>query len=113
MAEELYARLLEELDRAGESLVQAIVQIRSPDEPKTVPSPEEAIKLANSVLDRVAASVGCSANKTNILRNLATIVVEAPPAFIRSLIKQPEVISVIPNQTAESPFILPKRKRQV
>lgn len=113
MANELHARLLKELDGDAQSLVQAIVQIRSANDPKTIPSPEESTTLANSVLERVAERVGCRPSRTNILRNLATIVVEAPPAFIRSLIEQPEVISAIPNQSEESPFIPPKRKRPV
>ena len=38
-------------------------------------------------------------------------VVEAEAKFVRSLIRQPEVISALPNRTAESPYIPPKGKR--
>ena len=77
------------------------------------PSPEESAKLADTVLKRVAEQVGHAATRSNVLRNLATVVVEADSDFVRSLIDQPEVISAIPNETVESPYIPPKRKRPV
>ena len=105
--------MIEQLDRAGADKVQAIVQLRDSKHPDDTPTPEESVKLADTVLQRVAKQVGHAATRSNVLRNLATVVVEADSDFVRSLIGQPEVISAIPNQTADSPFIPPKRKRPV
>ena len=111
MGSQLNAELQKQLDDAGEALVHAVVQIRAAGQPTSTPTADESEQLAKSVLSRVTKRAGCSAHRTNILRNVATIVVEATPTFIRSLIEQPEVISAIPNQTAESPMIPPVRKR--
>jgi hypothetical protein len=111
MATRVSPELLDQLERAGTSPVQAVVQLRDAHEPHAVPSPEDSTRLADDVLRRVTAEVGHPAARTNVLRNLATLVVEADPDFLRSLIRQPEVISALPNQTAESPFIPPRTKR--
>jgi hypothetical protein len=113
MTNKIHPELLDELNRAGTSSVQAVVQLHSPGDVKTLMSPEETSKLADVVLERVTAEVGRPATRTNVLRNLATLVVEADPAFLNKLISQPEVLSALPNRTNESPFIPPKRKRPV
>jgi len=111
MAVKIHPELLGQMERAGRSPVQAVVQLRAAHQPEVIPSPEDAVRLADIVLDRVAADVGHKAMRTNVLRNLATVIVEADPDYLRALIAQPEVISAIPNNTAESPFIPPKGKR--
>jgi hypothetical protein len=111
MAAKVNPELLDQLERAGTSPVQAIVHLRSAHEPHVIPSPEDAARLADEVLRRVATDVGHPPARANVLRHLATLVVEADAEFLRSLIQQPEVVSVLPNQTAESPFIPPRAKR--
>ena len=111
MAAKVHAELIEQLNRAGNSPVQAIVQLRWAHKPEAIPSPEDSARMADSVLRRVADQVGHPASRTNLLRNLATLIVEADPEFLSLLIQQPEVISALPNKTAESPFIPPKGKR--
>src|SRR5437016_5615375 len=111
MAAKVHPELLEQMARAGSAPVQAIVHLRSPDDPETIPSQEDTVKLAAEVLNRVAAQVGHRAARVNVLRNLATVVLEAGGDFVHSLLQQPEVVSALPNQTAESPFIPPKGKR--
>jgi len=105
--------LLQQLDQAGTRPVQAIVQLRPSGKADAGISPEETDRLAKHVLQRVAEAVGSAASRVNVLRNLGTAIVEADADFIRSLIEQPEVIAAMPNQTAESPFIPPKKKRPV
>jgi hypothetical protein len=73
--------------------------------------PQEAGQLANAVLNRVQSLTGLSPIRTNVMSNLAAVMVEAQPAFLRSLVNQPEVIAATPADTGESPFIPPKDKR--
>src|SRR5262245_41672613 len=107
MAAKVHPQLLEQMTRAGSAPVQAIVHLRSAQEPKSIPSADEAARLAQAVLDRVAGQVGHRPGKVNVLRNLATVVLEADPEFLRSLLLQPEVVSALPNQTDDRPFIPP------
>jgi DNA polymerase II small subunit/DNA polymerase delta subunit B len=111
MTSKVHPELADQLARAGTSLLQAVVQLRATYDPDAIPSPDEVTKLANMVLERVATTVGHSASRTNVLRNVASLIVEADPKFMRALIQQPEVVSALPNQTTESPFIAPKGKR--
>ena len=111
MSDKIHPELQRQLEQAGRAPVQAILQLRAAGHPDVIPSPDDAAKLADTLLHRVAADIGHPATRHNLFRNLAHMVVEADPAFLRALIHQPEVISAIPNQTAESPFILPKGKR--
>src|SRR5262249_52489482 len=104
MAAQVHPELLEQMARAGRAPVQAIVHLPSADRPEAIPSADDCTKLAKDVLDRVAGQVGHRAGRVNVLRNLATVVLEADPDFVRSLLQQPEVVAAIPNQTAESPF---------
>jgi len=111
MAAKVHPELLQQIAQAGSAPVQAIVHLRSPQNPEAIPSQEDSVKLADEVLNRVAAQVGHRAARVNVLRNLATVVLEADSTFVHSLLQQPEVIAALPNQTAESPFIPPKGKR--
>ena len=113
IAAKVKPELLEQLDRAGAEPVQAIFGLRPSDDPHAKLSPNEAARLAEQVLARVAAHVGHPARRANVLRNLGTMIVEADSEFLRSLIGQPEIASAAANKTAESPFIPPKGKRPV
>jgi hypothetical protein len=111
--ENVHPELLEQLAKAGTGLVQAIVQLRPPRDLKRAPTPDGSQELADRVLNRVGKSVGHPAVRTNVLRNVSTVVVEADPEFVRALIQQPEVVSALPNVTSQSMLIPPKRKRPV
>ena len=113
MAAKVHPELLQQIEEAGSEPVEAVVQLRSPHRLQAVPAPEESAALAETVLQRVQADVGHPPARTNILRNVGAVIVQADAPFIRSLVRQPEVISAIPNRTAESPFIAPKGKRPV
>ncbi len=112
MATKVNAELLKQLDDAGDSRVQAVVELRPPDRPKATPTPDEVTKLADDVLARVTKEVGHPAVRHNVLRNVASLVVDAAPDFVRSLVRQPEVISALPNRTSECMVIPPKGKRK-
>jgi hypothetical protein len=59
----------------------------------------------------VTETVGHAAKRANILRNAESIILEADPAFLREMIKQPEIVSTLPSQTKESMSNPPVRKR--
>jgi hypothetical protein len=109
----VHPELLEQLEQAGNKLVQAVVQLRPAKDSKSAPTPAAALVLAEKVLDRVGQKVGHGAARTNVLRNIATVVVEADSDFVRTLIAQPEVVSALPNLTKQSISIPPKRKRRI
>lgn len=111
MAAKINPELLEQMSQSGSDPVQAIVQLRYADRPEIVPTSEEATQLAEHVLQRVEKVVGHSPMRTNLLRNLASVVIEADSPFLRLLIEQPEVVSALPNRTSQSMFIPPKGKR--
>ncbi len=109
----IHPELVEQLDRAGSKPVQAVLRLQSPDDPDAKLSPDETAKLANAVLTRAAAHLGHPVVRANVLRNLATLIVEADAELLRWLARQDEIASASPNKTAESPFIPPKGKRPV
>jgi len=100
--------LIEQLALAGDSLVRAVVQLR-PVAGATCGG--DFGVLARQVLDRVAATVGHAAKRTNILQNAESIILEADPTFLREMIRQPEIVSALLSQTKESMSMPPVRKR--
>jgi hypothetical protein len=92
--------LLHQLDSAekDQAEVQAVFYLRSPDPAKELVDPEEAESLANSVLQRVEQETKTQARDTHLLRNLGSLVVVAPAAFIRKLIEQDEIAAAIANR---------------
>lgn len=109
MPTKVHSELLRQLAQSDDRPVQAVVHLCLPDKPQQIPSPDDTARLADTVLQRVQQRIGHPAIRSNVLRNLATLVVEADPAFLRSLVEQPEVFSALPNEMAESPFIPPAR----
>jgi len=89
-----------------------VVQLKPTKSTGELLSPEESAALADCVLKRVTSEVGRPAKRVNVLRNLATIVVEADGEFQASLARQPEVTSAMPNKSAESFLIPPVRKQK-
>jgi len=92
--------LLHQLDRAeaDQAEVQAVFYLRSQDPAKKFVGPEEAESLANSVLRRVEQETGTSPRHTRLLRNLGSLIVAAPPDFVRRLIQQDEIAAAIANR---------------
>lgn len=110
MSAKVHPELLQQLDQP-DRLVQAVLQLQMQQDAEAMASPEDVEKLARDVLQRASVEAGHSAGRTNILRNLGTIIVEATPDFVRSLINQPEVVTARPNQMTEEVFIPPKGRR--
>lgn len=104
---------MQQLAQAGTGLVQAVLQLQSPASPARTPDSDDAARLANDAIQRVAQSLHRTPARTNVLRNLGTMIVEADPQFLQQLLQQPEVASASPNKLAESPFIPPRGKRPV
>jgi hypothetical protein len=109
----IHPELAAQLEETTAPMVQAVVQLRPTDGHELSPSPEESSKLADEVLQRVEKKVGHAANRVNVLRNVATLIVEADPDFVRSLLKQPEVVSALPNVISQNLLIEPNAKRPV
>jgi hypothetical protein len=105
--------LLAQLRDAGTSPVQAIFQLQSQKEPAVPLTDAETERISTELLERVAAKVGEPARRSNLLRSLRTLIVEASPEFVRSMLQQPEIASAMANRTKESAYIPPKRKRPV
>ena len=105
--------LLAQLRDAGTRPVQAIFHLQSLKEPDAPLTDAETERISNELLKRVAAKVGEPARRSNLLRSLRTLIVEASPEFVQSMLQQPEVASATANRTEESAYIPPKGKRPV
>jgi hypothetical protein len=106
MANKVHPDLLEQLSNETPSQLQAVILLRGPGQ-RLDASPESISKMADEVLDRVAREVGHDASRTNVLKNLSTVIVQADQAFLRVLVAQPEVLSAQPNVVRESVSIEP------
>ena len=113
MADHINPELLKQLQQCEGQPVQAVVQLRPVGAQKSAICAEETAALAEEVLNRVTRDIGMPPIKQNVLRNIGTVIVEAAPEFVHSLIKQPEVVAASPNITSASPVIPPHRKRPV
>jgi hypothetical protein len=77
--------------------VEAVVMLRqSPEEIAADPDRTEA--LAKKVIDRVTKQVRSGPKVVNVFRNMGSFLVAAEPEFVRELIDQPEVASVVANR---------------
>lgn len=90
--------LIRQLDvaRGTDQPVEAVVWLERRDGASTL-SPDEVEGAAQAVIDRVAEKVGSKPTGLNVLRNLGILVVVAAEPFVRNLIEQPEVRSVVAN----------------
>ena len=106
------AELVKQLDQASDSedLIEAVVRLRPDDPSQIVPAAERTEELTNHLLERVKKESGQAASRYNVFRNLGSFVVSARPAFIRQLMSQPEVASVMANQQPGTALIPPIRK---
>jgi hypothetical protein len=112
MTDKIHPELLDQLKQAGTSPVQAVVELRPAHQPEAVPPADECAKLAHDVLSRVASEVGHPPARVNVMRHLARVALEADPEFLRSLLRQPEVVSAIPNKLKEPPTNPPPKGKR-
>ncbi len=92
--------LLRQLDAlaASQEPVQAVFYLRPAGAlEKTLP-PEQVEETTRAILERVEKRVGATAQDVNVFRNLSSFVVSAGAAFVRELLKQPEIASAMANR---------------
>jgi hypothetical protein len=93
------ARVDPELTRQLEAVgaedhpVQAVVYLA---EGETM-SPDATSEAAKRVIEAATLKVGTEPSRVNVMRHLGTMAVEAPASFVRALIDEPGVASVIAN----------------
>ena len=106
--------LTKQLDSAAgeERPVEAVVMLRQASQ-KVAADPEDTEKTTYKILHRVESLVGKGAKDVNIFRNLGSFVVAAEPDFLRELVMQPEVASVVANQQPYEAAMPPVKKRAV
>jgi hypothetical protein len=88
--------LMQQLDqpKSSDELVQAWFRLKSGDSADSASSsPEEITSLANSLVQRVKDQLGVEVQSIHVLPNLNSFMIAAHPAFVRELIRQPEVES--------------------
>lgn len=103
----------EQAEKSTLPLVQIVVQLKPTKLSGELLTPSESADLADEVLMRVTSKIGRSPSKVNVLRNIASIIIEADDEFQRFLASQPEVESVIPNNSIESLNLPPVRKQKL
>jgi hypothetical protein len=96
-------------DDAG--TVEAVLRLRSPDEKRRFPTPDETESLARRLLEETARSTGTQPVDYSVFRNLASFVVVAPRDFLRALLEHADVAGATLNRRQESSHIAPVRKR--
>ena len=88
---------------SGDS-VEAVVRLRT--EPGvTTPSPDETERLARQVVARTQELSGDQENALNVFKYLGSFAISAKPAFIKTLLDQPEVASALANNQPTSGMI--------
>jgi hypothetical protein len=96
---------LAEATEGGE--IEAVVKLK-PDSPgEIVPTAPRTTEITEKILKRVARTMGKPASRFNVFKNFGSFVVSSDPAFIKELMAQPEVATVMANRQYESAFIEP------
>lgn len=96
-------RLRQALRKAGAAGHDASAVFRLKGKgPSATLSPANTERLAQDLVHRAATHCGHHPTRLNILRNLASFVVQADAEFLAHLARQPEVAAVIPNRPAQA-----------
>jgi hypothetical protein len=90
-----FQRQLEEAEKVDEP-VEAVLVLNGED--GSIPSPEQVDEVAGRVIDRAQRQSGNAPEDVNVFRNMASFVVRAKPRFLRTLVAQPEIASVVANR---------------
>lgn len=103
-----------ELAKEGSDCVQALITVR----PKGLKFgkgaiPQQTTSLVEALIKRVEGQVGVSPNAVNIFRNIGSMAIAAPRAFLRELVHQPEVVKATSNRPKGEMMIKPRRRRAV
>jgi hypothetical protein len=92
-------RQLKVAEQHGEP-VEAVLMLNS--ENGAPPSAERVSELTREILERAARESGLRPEDVNVFRHLASFVVRAKPEFVRMLVEQPEIASVVANHPSEA-----------
>jgi hypothetical protein len=105
--------LLEQIDAATRrrKSIDAVFTLRLPR--RKVVESGGIEKLARKVLDRVAAAAGVTYGDVNVFSNLGAFAISAEPAFLRALIREPEIVAATASRRGKGMLIRPRRKRPV
>ncbi len=99
--------LRRQLDQADErdEPVEAVLVLNGDD--GSIPRPEEVSEVAGKALERAQRQSGSEPEDVNIFRYMASFVVRAKPRFVRALLEQPEIASVVANRHDGEPEPVP------
>lgn len=104
--------LTRQLTEAGdEGMVEAVVRLKPQTSGAASAEPDETERLTHQLMERVQRSAGRQENEVNVFRNLGSFAVSARPAFLKTLIAQPEVAAAVANRQPGSGSIPPVAKR--
>jgi hypothetical protein len=95
---------------AADDPVEAVVRLRT-DPGVTTPPPDETERLARQVVARTQKLSGEQENALNVFKYLGSFAISAKPAFIKTLLDQPEVASALANNQPGSGLIPPLEPR--
>jgi len=95
---------------AGDDPVEAVVRLRT-DAGAAAPPPDETERLAREVVTRTQQLSGEQEHALNVFKYLGSFAISAKPAFIKTLLDQPEVASALANNQPGSGMIPPVEKR--
>jgi hypothetical protein len=87
--------------------VEAVFRLKPPDSVTTAAAPEETERLAHELLKRAKESSGQTEDGMNVFRYLGSFAVAARPEFLRTLMSQPEVATVVANRKSGSVGVIP------
>jgi len=94
------------------AMPEAVVMLR-PIAGQAAPDPESTRRMAQAVLTDAEAQTGLRPEATNVMDQLHSFSIRAPQSFIDALSKSKQVAQVLANESSESAFIEPVRKRSV
>lgn len=98
--------------RAATGPIGAVCRLRPRRASDLALGPEETERKAREVLARVTRSVGEGPERWSVFRNLGAFAVVASTAFLRELVRQPEVEAATPNRLPDEDLLIrPVKKR--
>jgi hypothetical protein len=95
---------------AADDPVEAVVRLRTDPGVTTLP-PDETERLARQVVARTQKLSGEQEHALNVFKYLSSFAISAKPAFIKTLLDQPEVASALANTQPGSGLIPPLESR--
>ncbi len=102
--------LQEQLAKAAATdLVEATITLHPGPDRAYIPS-EDVGPQVKAILHEVGREVGESHEDSNVFENLGSFVVRAHPAFLKALLKRPEVAAAMANRQSQDLLIRPVRK---